>query len=273
MPIKNYIPLAIKQRARHLQKKAQLINASHYCPVCESRVASFLPLPEFFRENLQKYGFPFDGGDAETCNDRAYSCPSCHATDRDRLCALFLSGYLNSVESVQPIKIVDFAPSAPLSEFICRLIKSSGRDIHYRTADLLAENVHDRVDITDLRLYQDDEFDFLICSHVLEHVEDDKKALRELHRILKPGGKAILMAPIILSIDSIDEDTRGMDEGERWRRFGQFDHLRLYSKSGFLARVREAGFQVYEYGKETFGEELFNRTGISSQSVLYIVEK
>ncbi len=168
---------------------------------------------------------------------------------------------------------MDFAPSAPLSEFIRRLIKSSGRDIHYRTADLLAENVDDRVDITELRLYEDDEFDFFICSHVLEHVEDDKKALRELHRILKPGGKAILMVPIVLSIDQIDEDTNVMDEGERWRRFGQFDHLRLYSKSGFVARVREAGFQVYEYGKEAFGEELFKKAGISSQSVLYVVEK
>jgi predicted SAM-dependent methyltransferase len=273
MPIKNYIPLAVKQRVRHLQKKVQLISATHYCPVCESGVVSFLPLPEFFRENLQRYGFPFEGNDAETCNDGAYSCPSCNATDRDRLCALFLSGYLKSLESVAPIKIVDFAPSAPLSEFICRLIKSSGRKIQYRTADLLADNVDDKVDITELHLYQDDEFDFFMCSHVLEHVEDDKKALCELHRILKPGGKAILMVPIILSIDQIDEDTSVVDEGERWRRFGQSDHVRLYSKSGFLARVREAGFQVHEYGRETFGEELFNKAGISSQSVLYVVEK
>jgi SAM-dependent methyltransferase len=273
MPIKNYIPLAVKQRARHLQKKVQLISATHYCPVCESRVASFLPLPEFYRENLLRYGFPFGGNDAETCNDRAYSCPTCNATDRDRLCALFLGDYLKGLESVQPIKIVDFGPSAPLSEFIFRLIKSSGRDIQYRTADLLAENVDDRVDITELRSYKDDEFDFFICSHVLEHVENDKKALSELRRILKPSGRAILMVPIILSVEQIDEDTRVMDEAERWSRFGQHDHVRLYSKSGFLSRVREAGFQVYEYGKEAFGEELFIKAGISSQSVLYIVEK
>jgi SAM-dependent methyltransferase len=169
--------------------------------------------------------------------------------------------------------MVDFAPSEALSAFIRRLIKSSGKDVRYRTADLLAENVDDQVDIADLRSYENDQFDFFICSHVLEHVPDDRKALRELYRILKPGGRGILMVPIILSIDEIDEDPEVKDEGERWRRFGQFDHVRLYSKRGFLARVRHAGFAINELGKEFFDEELFRRTGISSQSVLYVVEK
>jgi hypothetical protein len=81
------------------------------------------------------------------------------------------------------------------------------------------------------------------------------------------------MVPIILSVTQIDEDPDLKDEGERWRRFGQFDHVRLYSKSGFLDRVRDAGFEVRELGKEFFGEELLKRTGITSQSVLYVVEK
>ncbi len=273
MPIRKYIPLALKERARALQHQVQLINARHYCPVCESRVVSFLPLPEFFRENQQKYGFPFASDDGETCNEAAYLCPSCQATDRDRLYALFLNGYVTELESAEPVQIVEFGPSAPLSAFIKRIIKSSGKDIRYRTADFLTDNVDDKVDITDLQSYQTNQFDFFICSHVLEHVPDDRKALRELHRILKPGGKAILMVPIILSIDEIDEDVDVMDEAERWRRFGQDDHLRLYSKKGFLERVRQAGFKVNELGKEFFGEDLFERSGITSQSVLYIVEK
>jgi SAM-dependent methyltransferase len=268
MPIKNYIPLALKKRARMLQTQAKLINARHHCPVCDSRVISFLPLPEFFHENQQKYGFPFRDGDAETCNTSAYLCPSCEASDRDRLYALYLSDHLKNLNSAE---LVDFGPSAPLSAFIRRLI--DGRNIHYRTADLLSDNAEDRVDITDLRCYENDRFDFFICSHVLEHVPDDRKALRELYRILKPGGKAILMVPIILSIDQIDEDPSVTDEAEHWRRFGQDDHIRLYSKSGFLERVREAGFSVHELGRAFFGEELFDRTGISRQSVLYVVEK
>jgi SAM-dependent methyltransferase len=271
MPIKQYIPLSLKQRARALQKQVQLINSTYYCPVCESKVVSFLPLPEFYRENQEKYGFPFRTGESETCNEAHYLCPVCGASDRDRLYALFLSDYIASLES--SVQMVDFAPSEALSAFIRRLIKSSGKDVRYRTADLLAENVDDQVDISDLRSYENDQFDFFICSHVLEHVPDDRKALRELYRILKPGGRGILMVPIILSIDEIDEDPEVKDEGERWRRFGQFDHVRLYSKRGFLARVRQAGFAINELGKEFFDEEMFKGTGISSQSVLYVVEK
>jgi SAM-dependent methyltransferase len=273
MPIKKYIPLALKERARALQHQVKLISATHYCPVCESRVVSFLPMPEFFRENQRQYGFPFANEDGETCNETAYLCPSCQATDRDRLYALFLNDYLMDLESAGPVQIVEFGPSAPLSAFIRRIIKLSGKDIRYRTADFLTDNVDDKVDITDLQCYQTNRFDFFICSHVLEHVPDDRKALSELHRILKPGGKAILMVPIILSIDEIDEDIEVMDEAERWRRFGQDDHVRLYSKRGFLERVREAGFKVHELGKDFFSEDLFERTGITSQSVLYIVEK
>src|ERR1051326_4209608 len=271
MAIKKYIPVVLKKRVRALQKQVKLINARHYCPVCVSTVKSFLPLPEFFRENQRKYGFPYQTKDAETCNEAAYLCPSCGASDRDRLYALFLGKYIASLES--GVQMVDFAPSEPLSAFIRSVIKSSGKDIRYRTADLLAENVDDRVDIVDLRAYESEQFTFFICSHVLEHVPDDRKALRELHRILRRGGKGILMVPIILSLEQIEEDPDVDDEGERWRRFGQFDHVRLYSKTGFLDRVRKAGFDVHELGKEFFGDELFTRTGITSQSVLYIVEK
>lgn len=268
MPIKKYIPLVLKKRVRALQK---LINAKHYCPVCESAVNAFLPLPEFFRENQEKYGFPYAATDAETCNEAAYLCPMCGASDRDRLYALFLGDYIAGLEN--GAQIVDFAPAEPLSAFIRRAIKSSGKDIRYRTADLLAENVDDRVDIADLRTYESGQFTFFICSHVLEHVPDDRRALRELHRILTPRGKGILMVPIILQLAEIEEDAAVEDEGERWRRFGQGDHVRLYAKRGFLERVRDAGFKVRELNQESFGAKLFNATGITNQSILYIVEK
>ena len=79
MTIKKYIPLAVKQRARALQSQVKLINARHYCPVCESRVSAFLPLPEDFLETQRRYGFPYEDGDAETCNFAEYFCPSCEA--------------------------------------------------------------------------------------------------------------------------------------------------------------------------------------------------
>ena len=260
-------------RARRFQTQVRSIGAKYRCPVCGSRVKTFAPLPKYYTDNLQKYGFPFNLEEAETCNDQGYLCPFCQASDRDRLYALYIQNYLLRVKSDGVIKIVDFAPAAPLSHFIRKLIAQSGQDISYRTADLYAEGVDDKVDITDMRLYESNQFDFFICSHVLEHVEDDRKALRELYRILKPSGRGILMVPILLGLEEIDEDPSVVDEAERWRRFGQFDHIRLYSKAGFIERIREAGLVIHQYGKGFFDEKLLTETGITSQSVLYVVEK
>jgi SAM-dependent methyltransferase len=247
--------------------------ARYRCPVCNSRVNAFERLPEFYLENQEKYGFPYRPEEAETCNHRGYLCPYCQASDRERLYALYLRNYLGSLNSSDVISIVDFAPSAPLSDFIRRQIKASESTVSYRTADYSGQGVDDKVDITNLEKYAEGQFDFFICSHVLEHVTDDGKALRELYRVLQRGGKGILMVPIILSLKQIDEDPTISDERERWRRFGQDDHVRIYSKRGFIERVEDSGFQVHQYGKEFFGEKLFIRAGITSQSVLYVVEK
>lgn len=270
--IKKHTPGGVKRRVRALQARVRTRLAKYHCPVCNSGVVAFQPLPEYYAENAKRYGYFFKVEEAETCNDLGYSCPSCQASDRDRLYALYLKDYLRDLKSDTVATIVDFAPSPPLSEFIRGQIARSVQRISYRTADAFKEDVDDKVDIAELP-YQDGEFDFFICSHVLEHVTDDRRALRELYRILKPGGRGILMVPIILSIAEIDEDPTITDEGERWRRFGQGDHVRLYSKNGFVDRVKEAGFVIYQYGRDFFGKKSFARNGISNQSVLYVVEK
>jgi SAM-dependent methyltransferase len=135
------------------------------------------------------------------------------------------------------------------------------------------EDVDLTVDITDMEAVPSELYDIFICSHVLEHVTDDKKALLELFRILKPGGFGILMVPIILSKAHIDEDPTVKDPEIRWRRFGQDDHVRLYSKTGFIQRIQEAGFIINQYGVEYFGADVFVESGISLRSVLYVAQK
>ncbi len=90
--------------------------------------------------------------------------------------------------------------------------------------------------------FPDDDFDLVICSHVLEHVQDDRRAMRELHRVLRPGGLAILLVPMSQRADT-DEDPTITDPEERARRFGQRDHVRLYGRD-YPDRLREAGFTV-----------------------------
>jgi SAM-dependent methyltransferase len=124
-----------------------------------------------------------------------------------------------------------------------RLRSIPGADYH--GGDLTAEFGPERIDVTDLR-FPDRSVDILVCNHVLEHVPDDRKAMVEIHRVLKPGGWALLLVPE-LEGDSVsettDEDPSITDPAERLRRFGQDDHVRRYGWD-YLDRLREAGLEV-----------------------------
>jgi SAM-dependent methyltransferase len=238
------------------------------CPVCGKVCLEFLRLPDFYKEHLEKHGYLYSFDDLETLNYQAYSCPHCSASDRDRLYALYISKYLVKRSESTNISLLEIAPSKPLTAYLKQTKK-----ISVRTADLMMQGVDDCVDITNMLCYPSNSFDAFICSHVLEHVPNDIKALQELYRILKLGGWGILMVPIPLSLQHIDEDPLLEDVGERWRRFGQDDHIRMYSKNGFVERVEATGFIVTQYGYKYFGLDTFKKHGIAKKSVLYIVKK
>ena len=111
---------------------------------------------------------------------------------------------------------------------------------NYLTADLYDSNAMVKMDITDIH-YSDESFDIIICSHVLEHVEDDKKALKELFRVLKKNGWAIILVPI--TSDKTFEDLTIKTEEDRLKVFGQKDHVRRYGPD-YIERLYEAGFFV-----------------------------
>lgn len=243
-----------------------------HCNVCDQPVQAFSSLPEFFLTHLREAGWPYPFEQSETCNVDAYLCPHCDASDRDRLYALYLQEYVLH-RGPEPLRLLDFAPSLPLKKWLTTYATRTGLDLVYRSADLFAEEVDDTVDLMDMHAYREGQFEVFLCSHVLEHVVDDRKALREIFRVLKPGGVAVLLVPIVLGLKAIDEDPTVTDPSERWRRFGQDDHVRLYSKAGFMERVREAGFQLSNLGVKHFGRKAFLRHGITTQSVLYVAVK
>jgi len=110
------------------------------------------------------------------------------------------------------------------------------------TTDLTRADVDLRCDLQAIPL-PDCTFDLLLCSHVLEHVDDDRQAMRELHRVLRPGGLALVCVPLDESRDETYEDPTVVDPKDREREFLQFDHVRLYGND-MEARLREAGFDV-----------------------------
>ena len=223
------------------------------------------PFPVYYFSESHKYGFIHNVFYTETVNFKHYSCRKCGALDRERLYALYLEEYLMGKTNVN---LLDIAPSKALTSLIRKQ-----SNVRYRSMDLMMDGVDDKLDITDMNLYREDQFDFFICSHVLEHIPDDIQAMLELYRILKKGGKGIVMVPINLQLEKTMEDPSCTDIPTRWKLYGQEDHVRMYAKSDFIHRLKNCGFNVELLGINHFGEEAFLKTAIYPTSVLYIVNK
>ena len=100
------------------------------------------------------------------------------------------------------------------------------------------------MDITHIQ-QEDNQFDLILCNHVLEHIPDYRQAMRELCRVLKPGGKAILQVPLSIILKETYEDFSITDPVERTRLFGKWDHCRIYGRQDYEKRLRESGFEFY----------------------------
>lgn len=237
-----------------------------HCSVCDAKDVQMNPLPIFYFTELHKHQHIHNPFFAETINFAHYTCANCGASDRDRLYALYLEQYFKS--NTQDVKFLDIAPAGALRSFIKKFPQAQ-----YRSMDLMMEGVDDKLDITNMDAYEDNRFDFIICSHVLEHITDDIKAMQELYRILKKGGKGIAMVPINLQLEKTMEDPECTDVAMRWKYFGQDDHVRMYAKPDFIQRIQSVGFGVNQLGEKYFGREEFSKNAIFPTSVLYIVSK
>ena len=247
-------------------KGRQPVQQHSWCPVCDSKQASFVPLPEFYRENARLHGFAhFEKGEMLSLD--AYTCTSCGASDRERIYALWIDQQIERKFFPKITRVIHFAPETALSG------KIKGIDIFdYKTADLLMGDVDYKVDMMDMP-FDDESFDLFICSHVLEHVDSDDQVIKELYRITKPDGCGILMVPIIMGLEKTVEDPSVKDEAGRWRLYGQNDHVRLYAHDDYVKKLRSHCFRVEELGESYFGEELFRTLGLTRTSILYVVTK
>ncbi|HVZ95253.1 MAG TPA: methyltransferase domain-containing protein [Chitinophagaceae bacterium] len=239
--------------------------AVYDCPVCGAVQVKMHPVSAYYFGNWQKYQTIHNPVFIETMNLAHYMCARCFSFDRERLYALYLKEYFCNR---QPVSLLDIAPGKALKRFL-----KNYPQVIYRSMDLEREDVDDRFDITDMKGYKDEQFDFFICSHVLEHIPDDIKAMQELHRVLKKGGKGIAMVPISLQLEKTMEDPGCTDEAMRWKYFFQNDHVRMYAKEDFINRLRSVGFTVEQLGIDHFSREVFEKNAISPTSVLYVVSK
>ena len=242
---------SLKQLAKNIIPKQQLLQheetirgvyaffqqgSAHQCNVCHIKVKQFVTLPN--GEQL---------------------CPKCGSMGRNRrLWSLLHEKVLGSSQS-----LLHFSPSRSLFR---RLKKQP--NLSYVSTDFLDEFIADKkLDITHIA-EKDGTYDTIICYHILEHIDEDHKAMQELYRVLKPNGMCFIQTPF--KEGEIYENPNITSPEERLQHFGQEDHVRYYSVSGLKSRLEEVGFRV-----ETlhFQEEKDNFNGFNTNEFVLLAHK
>ena len=204
------------------------------CPCCDGKFSTFLAYGNVPREQAV--------------------CPRCNALERNRVLWLYLTKVLNIQE--KKWKILHFAPERTLEKRMKQLKK-----LTYIGADLNPDLADYQMDITQIP-HKENEFDLIICSHVLGHVPDEGLAIREMKRVLKKDGLAIVMTVIDLNNSKTYENEAIKTPEERLKNYGEDDLTRLHGLD-FGQRLKTQGFEVeaLDY-RLTFSEAEQKRLGL-----------
>ena len=164
-------------------------------------------------------------------------CPGTLSLERHRLLWLFLERETKFFEKAS--KVLHIAPEQPLYKKFKQF-----KHWEYKTCDLNSPLAEIKADICNLP-FENNSYDLVLCNHVLEHVLNDKLAIRELFRVLKKGGVLIAQVPLDLNRKMTFEDPSIIDKAERKKVFGQYDHVRIYGRD-YFDKLRSIGFKVEE---------------------------
>lgn len=165
--------------------------------------------------------------------------PSTLSLERHRLLWLYLNDKTDFFISKEKKKVLHFAPE----QAFYKLFRNQ-KNLEYTTTDLFSPLADVKADICNLP-FENNQYDVILCNHVLEHIPDDTKAMKELFRVLKPGGMAVLQIPQDLSRATTFADDSITDQKERAKIFGQYDHVRIYGRD-YFEKLRSIGFNVIE---------------------------
>ena len=243
---------------KRIIKKTLYYGKKYHCNICESDVRIMKPYGikhEIFKKNSIVLA-----GYRKYCK-----CPVCKSKDRLRLVYYYLIKYTDIFTNEN--KVLHIAPESLLKE---KLLKNDL--IKYYDGDLKKGNASFILDITDIP-FKDNIFDYIICNQVLEHVVNEKKALYELKRVIKPDGRIIITVPICISNENTLEDDSIVDAKERLSLFCQEDHVRLYGLD-FKERMEKYGFKVIEYNidLENNNDEI-KKYSLPKNGLIYILYK
>jgi len=209
----------------------------YYCPICES--------------NLRKF--------------KSERCPKCGAGVRHRTLWLFLLRKTDLFE--KKLDVLHFAP-----EYCFFKKMKKQRNINYLSADLGSPRAMVEIDMTNIQ-YTDNFFNVLLSCHVLEHIDDDLKAMKELYRVQRIDGWSIHLVPIDYSRNDTYENPAIISPEERMKIFGHHDHKRIYGKD-YKKRLESSGFKVTVFKAEDFcDKDEITKMGLTNDTEIYYCKK
>lgn len=222
------------------------------CPVCGKQTEVFLP---YVSDLIEK-------------NIPDWVCPHCRSHPRHRCYWPILKRWFESINPGVTVKPLHFAPEKGLRANIEKYLF-----VDYWPVDIDPKrDVREIVDITDIP-FKENDFDFIICNHVLEHVPDDKSGMSELHRVLKKGGKAMINVPIKMDMKETLQDERYNTDELRKRYYGHTGHVRQYG-ADFADKLRDSGFKVTVLKpNEDKPDSVLKKYGLQRNQVVFICEK
>ncbi len=224
-------------------RKTYFKGTQFYCSLCDHHFRQFMPSGTPPRNNVL--------------------CPACKSLERHRLLWSTLNLLWEKEQLTASGKLLHVAPEPAIGEKL-------SKQYAYLSVDLSKGTAMREMDITNMPL-DDNEFDVIICNHVLEHIPDDIKALSELFRVMRHGGWGCIQVP--MKGDITDEDLTIMDAKARTERYGQPDHVRQYGRD-FLEKLTNAGFVVDIYLKQDmFNTEFLRQLAVDTENEVVIVRK
>ncbi len=245
--IKSFLPHSYRKKAGKLKRRIQgffLKGNNVECPICGNKYKRFLSAGVVKRKNAV--------------------CPGCDSFERHRLLWLYVQIKINTNKE---IRLLHFAPEDSLKEKFSKL-----NNLKYVTTDLVEPGVNINSDIQNLP-FKENIFDIVICSHVLEHITDDRKGMQEISRVLKKDGWGILQVPINENLETTYEDPSIKSPLERLKHFEQEDHLRIYGRD-YYTKLEEIGFNVKQDNfVQTLPLEKIKRYGLRGSEIICFVEK
>ncbi len=241
--LRGLVPSAARQPLRRAYMRLRHRGHARHCPCCGSSLRRFVPFGHVPRPEAQ--------------------CPVCHALERHRAVLLFLQRRTDLFR--RPHKLLHIAPEPALAPIFAR-----APGLEYISGDLADPLAMVHVDITALP-FATASFDVVYCSHVLEHVEDDRAALAELHRVLRPGGWGVLQVPICAA--KTWSDRAIVTPEQRLAAYGHPEHVRCYGPD-YLDRLTGAGFAVEVVPfVESLAEEEIRRMGLCRGDDIHLCRK